>query len=803
MVQGSIALQECPGYTFSVEFPGTKFLPSPDDEVGSSASEKEELLDGETRLEPKLSKADKIDCVVAAASGVMTGLIDSFFVGEFSIERASQWGAGKTNEFVLAMAKLSGYEGGTLAGAIKHLEDSFGFAADGNTADFGGGYQHHLRDFSHHFSLGGLICSIFTQFTGKVIGTNTAGNLIVVRVPKSHLKYLGESFSEKIVMGTVLWVMHIASDVAGSRCNPGSGTGVPGPILSLVKAFSALPIFKDARPAPIRAKEGDLFFRELISKLFNGTLFAKRNENGKIVPVRFDFRLELGIVHELGRQSIPVMLNQCFIRSFYFIRRFTIEIKRLKIKGFVELEKIDPMAVLPFRNRAIARMSTISTGVFSSVDMADAVARAAIASRGSRGRFLSEFVVRVNFVGIGTFAVACVLDVHSILKEKRDSRDSSAAWEYERGLSEFGCLELEPNHVRILQSLQHTIVVHDIADTKQLRKKESKRLWLEEWESAIDLGLREKGLTASTYLMDPCEMYALFEKKAKDDSCRPWPFLLALEADLFVPYQPLGGKPDKRFKDLECSTGYMTEVFTAMQSVVSKEDLKGLRKSLKKAEGAIDAKIAKNVAAFVGTGVFAGAATVAAFVFAPYIAPFIAGKAVAGLSGAALTSASLAFVGGGSLAAGGLGMAGGTAIIAGGGALIGALGGTGASRAIVSLTDADGFVYWEASKLLCYCRSVLLGRFGDVDSARKIQISLNERVIEMETTLESLKRDDGETCLIECSTSDDGESALVGSTLEIDTKKQAKVLARSLKYLKRCNEELAKAITRTARKQEV
>ena len=70
------------------------------------------------------------------------------------------------------------------------------------------------------------------------------------------------------------------------------------------------------------------------------------------------------------------------------------------------------------------------------------------------------------------------------------------------------------------------------------------------------------------------------------------------------------------------------------------------------------------VAATVATG---GVAAVAA----PAIATVLAGEAVVGLSGAALTSASLAWVGGGSLAAGGLGMAGGTAIITGGGAVIG------------------------------------------------------------------------------------------------------------------------------------
>ena len=47
------------------------------------------------------------------------------------------------------------------------------------------------------------------------------------------------------------------------------------------------------------------------------------------------------------------------------------------------------------------------------------------------------------------------------------------------------------------------------------------------------------------------------------------------------------------------------------------------------------------------------------------------GQNFAGLSGAALTSACLAYLGGGAIAAGGLGMAGGTIAIVGGGAALG------------------------------------------------------------------------------------------------------------------------------------
>ena len=242
----------------------------------------------------------------------------------------------------------------------------------------------------------------------------------------------------------------------------------------------------------------------------------------------------------------------------------------------------------------------------------------------------------------------------------------------------------------------------------------------------------------------------------------------------------------------------MQDVFASSQSTVTKNDLDGMRKALKQAQGDIDAKMAKRVVGFVGTAIVAGAATVVAFVFAPYIAPLIAGKAVAGLSGAALTSASLAFVGGGALAAGGFGMAGGTAIIAGGGALLGTIGGTGASKVIASMTNADGFVFAEASKLLCYSRYVLLDKYSDTDSVKRIQASLNERILEMEITLESLKHAEGSVALINQSVTDSDEVVADDSeSTEIDPKKQAKVLTKSLKYLKRCNQSLAKAISDT------
>ena len=55
------------------------------------------------------NKADRTDYIIAACSGVLTGLLDSFWVGEFSLEAAQLWGRSKVNRFVIKTAQLREY----------------------------------------------------------------------------------------------------------------------------------------------------------------------------------------------------------------------------------------------------------------------------------------------------------------------------------------------------------------------------------------------------------------------------------------------------------------------------------------------------------------------------------------------------------------------------------------------------------------------------------------------------------------------------------------------------------------------
>lgn len=353
--------------------------------------------------------ADGLDYTVAVVSGIIAGLIDSFWVGEFSLDRANDWGNEKTNNFVIKIAQKQGYQGDDLAGAIQFLEEKFPIVADKSTNDFGGGLQHHLRDFSHHPTPIGLMFSLLTQFTNKVYGTDVAGIFKVVDVKKADLILIGKNIPEKITFGVVNWFFHIVSDIAGSSSSVIEGklgTGLPGPIVSLLKELSALPIFKNMN------KNGYKEFSVWISKLFNGTLLGKKDENGKIIEaVKFDFRTEIGIAHELGRQAVPVVVNECIVRGFYFIRRLCLEIKNNEIKSFSDLKNINWKNTLPFKNRTIVRMLTIATGTFTAVDMADAGIRAVIKSGGFNAATLGNFVLNVNFVGVGRFAIAVATDV--------------------------------------------------------------------------------------------------------------------------------------------------------------------------------------------------------------------------------------------------------------------------------------------------------------------------------------------------------------------------------------------------------
>lgn len=715
--------------------------------------------------------ADREDYFIAITCGAITGLLDIFFVGELSLERANTWGEEKINDFVKRAAKLNGGKGESLEDSISFFERKYKFAADSETATFGGGLQHHLRDFSHHFSLGGLLCSLFTQFTGKVIGTNTQGKIIVVELRNKTL--IGKSFEEKILFGIVRWFYHMVSDMAGTRLYAGDGTGIPGPMLSLIKNLSALPYFRDK-------KINEIEFHIWVSKLFNGTLLAKRDEKGKIVEkVRFNLRTEIGLLNEVGRQFIPVLVNECFVRGLYFLRRLYISMKNTEIHSISDFKKIDASELLPFNNRVIRRMITVSSGIFAAIDITGATVVATLKNKGLTSEFFVDFFVRVNIIGVGRFVIAIKEDGASIAEDIRKAKENRVRFErdFEEMIADLKCFSLTYEQMRVLCSLKKLLILDDILHTSKEESRKIKSAWNDEWERQILASVPNMYSSPEQFFMSEDSVAKFFSNSEHG----AWQYLIAMELMLFRPYYSIYcNEKDRDLKKVHFRSKYLIDKFTKLQNNITKEDIDILRKYYKKANTLITGSTKKMIMRAASTTAVTILSGGFAFTFAPAIASaLMGGQAAIGLSGAALTSYSLAAVGGGSLAAGGLGMAGGTAIITGGGAFVGLISGTSISAATaIDFLAQDGYVLSECCRLLTFSQLVLFEKYSDYHTIADIYKKLNTRIDILQRFIDGISNN------IE---TDDKE-------IRKKQKNKIRIAKKSMEYLKNCSESFQKLL---------
>lgn len=718
------------------------------------------IYDLDSQIELLSSQADKFDYLVSIGSGVLCGALDILWVGEFSLERVRGIASDKIDGLVTKTAKMLGCKNDDLESAVKFLEKKFPIPSDGNTPDFGGGLQHHLRDFAHHPTIVGLIFSLLTQFTYKSYGTDTSGTFLIVDVPEVSRAFIGNDVPSKILFGTMTWFFHLVSDVAGSSSTVGKsgGTGIPGPMLALAKELSVLPIFKN-----INVGENSLSV--FLSKLFNGTLLAKHDDNGKIIRetvIKFDLRGELGVGIELGRQAIPVVANDCIVRTFYFIRRLAIEIRSNDIQSISDMNQINWVNVKPLNNPTIARMLTISTGVFTTVDVSEAI-------------ITQKYWVSINYVGVGRFAIAIGEDVSWCLKARNvkqikqvyeDMKRFAYTQEDDNIYKRIGVdmnadidkLGLTVEQTEFLYNLEYYKTLNDIETTKQPINKDGiknlKNEWLDEWKTFITEGFASflgiEGATLHWY-----SKQELIKKIEENEPQKTWFRLVLLEAMLFEPYYPLGLEQDKKGNSIPSKKYHSLQIPTCGYSKNSgdafldsyfdgdyyhKGYIKRLRKCYEKVVFEMK-EVFKGL--LIGGAITAGIAIVTiatAGALAGPIAVALVGSNFAGLSGAALTSACLAYLGGGAIAAGGAGMLGGTAVIVGGGAALGIGAGLGVGGAVgvAGLIGKQNTIL-QSAKLLVSVREIFLNDEHDTEYSDTIYEQYVQSIKDIENGLTELR----------------------------------------------------------------
>lgn len=727
-------------------------------EIVASTDYEQSLFEIDKVIDQLSAHADNLDYFVAVASGILCGMLDILWTGNFDLLQGRTIADDQVRNFVEITAKVLGCGKDDLKSSVSFLESKFPIPEDGNTPEFGGGLQHHLRDFGHHPSFLGLLFSLLTQFTGQSYGTDTNGRFVIVDVAEKSREFIGENVPEKIFRGTVIWFFHLVSDVAGASKSAAlsGGTGIPGPLLSLAKEISVLPVFHDLK---IRDDELSVF----LSKVFNGTIFAKRDENGKIIKetvVKFDFRGELGALIEFGKQAIPVAANDVIVRSFYFIRRFASEIKKAGITSIRNLKWIDWEKCKPFDNPTIDRMMLIAAGTFSAIDIAEAVAT-------------QEYWISVNYVGLGRFTVGVgketvnLLRLHDAKKAKRmyerirqntfgsiDNRIYGKLGD-EMDYDKFG-LTLE--QTEILYNLEYYKTFHDIQKTIKVIENNIaplKREWLDEWKSYIESGfpgfVNDKN--AKIHWYDGTE---LLNKIVENNPSGIWFRLVLLETMTFEPYYPLSlvknkkgaSVPSSKYKMLDNPLlGFnkregdkFLESFFESQVYYKSGYIKRLRTCYDRSLTELNETLKTALTTLGITAAVALAVVATAGALAGPVAVILVGSNFAGLSGAALTSACLAYIGGGAIAAGGAGMLGGTISIVGGGALLGVgIGaGVGGTFGALSLMNKKSTIL-QSAKLLVSVREIFLNDEHDMEYSNYIYEQYVNKIADIEKSLVELK----------------------------------------------------------------
>lgn len=712
----------------------------------------------DSKIDMLSSKVDKWDCLVALGSGVACAMMDILWTKEFSLIEGRDIADNKIENVVRKTAQMMGCESYDLKKCVKFLEDKFPIPSDGNTPDFGGGLQHHLRDFAHHPTIVGLIFSLLTQFTYKSYGTDVNGNFLIVDVPEKSRVFIGEDTSSKIINGTFVWFFHLISDIAGSSSTAGlsGGTGIPGPILSIAKEMSCLPIFKS-----IHKNDTSLFV--LLSKMFNGTLFAKHDENGQIIResiVKLDFRGEMGFAVEIGKQAIPVIVNECIVRTFYMIRQLARQIKKIQITRIEDFKKINIKEILPFNSPTLTRMLTIATGVFTALDVSEAVVT-------------KKYWVSINYEGVGRFTLALGDEMVWALK-RRDIRLIKDMYEaiyrntytdtdqriYQRmgdGM-DYDKLGLNEEQTAILYNLEYYKTLHDAYGSKLPvggeKIRQMKLEWLNEWKGYMTKGF--KGFMNSMNAeLNWYSLEELHEKIRLNSSEKPWFRLVLLEAMLFEPYFPLKTETDKKGKEVPSNkysyinapiTGYKkSEGDRYLDSEFSgRHKFPGYVKRIRKCYDKVCREMNEVLkTAITSMTITAGVAIVTiatAGALASPIAVALVGSNFAGLSGAALTSACLAYLGGGAIAAGGLGMAGGMIAIVGGGAIlgIGVGAGIGGATGAISLMGKKNTIL-QSAKLMVSVREVFMNDEKDLAYSKSVYEKYVQNITEIEKGLIELR----------------------------------------------------------------
>ena len=395
-----------------------------------SADEKREILqriNDDYKFYGKC-QCDKWDYIFAATSGVIAGLIDSFFVGMPGKSKLGNWTNTQADKLVEKFSKVvykadrkkidklisegkiskptdfapNGMpvpkkEPDGIASSIGYLEKRFNVPYDARYAQDLKGAEgnvifnpkdHHLKSLGHCADLAGLFFSILDQFTGKV-SIISDGQIQRFEPNSTTFRLQGNNFYEKLLFGFINWIGHMMSDVAGSSGTRGHegkiGAGIAAPFFEFFQLcdFGKIKVGEDTKTLA----------------QFTTAMYT----NG------YDARFA-------AAQAIPVALNETLIRLFWSIKRHYYH--KLPWKECIPLKLSN--------KPELRRMLLVGHGCLCLVDVTDAAIRS--------GGELMTFALHINMVAWNKFAnlgfqeLLALYNKDTLNVEKMET-DLKAEWE--------------------------------------------------------------------------------------------------------------------------------------------------------------------------------------------------------------------------------------------------------------------------------------------------------------------------------------------------------------------------------------
>lgn len=314
-----------------------------------------------------------LDYSLSVVSGALAGFLDIIFTKNLDLSNPNSLVSGFASE-------LTGNHISSTKEAINVLNNSLNASSSINNLEL-----------ASQASLMGLVFSIIGALTGSKI-LYTKNDEVKIEYVKP---FVGASIFSGVFYGTIAWICHLI-------CSSSLASNIPFGLKNLVF---------DAKNSGLKVNGEDLY-QAINNNIDSSSLNA--------------ISTGLNTLKLLGSQALVVGINEAVVRAIFFIHEFFKEIKQKNIKSIKEIGKVDFKKTIPFNNRTVARMISVSLATMMAIDICDASAEAAMKSEGSKSLFASNLAIRINFVGVGRIILALTTDLYMAksLKKKRNERIS-------------------------------------------------------------------------------------------------------------------------------------------------------------------------------------------------------------------------------------------------------------------------------------------------------------------------------------------------------------------------------------------